>query len=417
MSVVVCVTALVTDRDPLDPSARVLLIEHRERGVEMPGGKVRQGEDFLAAVRREVREETGLVITHVGHLKNIPGAPRPLAALASTVSIWEARATGEPVAGDDARRAFWASRQDVRELHRHGVLSDLDSRPVLLAWAEVLESTAETPRAWPGDVLRRMAVEIVTSRARPALITTAEIAGGDDRTQIATHELRQHGREVTAAEAWIDKNSGREVRRFEVTLELPQLVHLAMNTTAAERAAIDSRADWRGVDDSGSRPAPLTEEVEAAIKRVCETQGALVEPKLAQINPSRAAFQGAVLALLAALAKMRETPRPAPLTEGGPLAVAALRKIADLAERCSEGDCDDNFVDGRGAHRVATHVTSLWGVPVHLCDVHAPIRAESHRKAESKGSGKQPAVEPFEQSEAVQIALRTLAACEGQSKT
>lgn len=138
---IVCVTALITDRDHANPDAMVLLIESAKegRGVELPGGKAKLGEDEAVALRREVLEETGLKIRLVGHIDNVPGSPRPGAEFASTVSIWEARALGEPVAGDDAKRAFWATRQDVRELHRHGLLSDLDSRPVLLTWAGISE--------------------------------------------------------------------------------------------------------------------------------------------------------------------------------------------------------------------------------------------------------------------------------------
>lgn len=66
----------------------------------------------------------------------------------------------------------------------------------------------------------------------------------------------------------------------------------------------------------------------------------------------------------------------------------ALKEIAALAMRCDEGDCADNYEDGEGKHRVATHVTSMWGAPVYLCAEHAPARAENHRDAESKGSGK-----------------------------
>lgn len=87
----------------------------------------------------------------------------------------------------------------------------------------------------------------------------------------------------------------------------------------------------------------------------------------------------------------------------------ALQAIAALAPTCSEGDCDDNY-EAKGAHRLATHETTMWGVPVYLCAEHASARETSHRKAESKGSGKQPAVVPYvEPNEAILIALAALA--------
>ncbi len=76
--------------------------------------------------------------------------------------------------------------------------------------------------------------------------TEAEIAGGDDATLTAYHEVIRDGETAIVAEGWTDA-AGREVTRYEARLPFAQLVHLVLNTTEAERAAIDARADWRGV--------------------------------------------------------------------------------------------------------------------------------------------------------------------------
>jgi len=43
-------------------SGQVLLIRHHKRGWEIPQGRVEEGEDLLAAARREVLEETGATV-------------------------------------------------------------------------------------------------------------------------------------------------------------------------------------------------------------------------------------------------------------------------------------------------------------------------------------------------------------------
>jgi hypothetical protein len=79
------------------------------------------------------------------------------------------------------------------------------------------------------------------------IATHAEILAGDSRPTIATHEIRRDGDSAIVAEQWTDAAANRVVKRYEVRLGFSQLVHLALNTTAKERSAIDGRADWRGV--------------------------------------------------------------------------------------------------------------------------------------------------------------------------
>jgi 8-oxo-dGTP diphosphatase len=56
-------------------SGNILLIRSPGRGWELPQGRVEEGEDLLEALRREVREETGVEVD-----------PGPLAAVYSQVS-------------------------------------------------------------------------------------------------------------------------------------------------------------------------------------------------------------------------------------------------------------------------------------------------------------------------------------------
>lgn len=96
--------------------------------------------------------------------------------------------------------------------------------------------------------------------------------------------------------------------------------------------------------------------------------------------------------------------------------VEALRAIAALAPRCEEDDCADSD-EASGKHRLATHVTTLFHttVPLYLCEVHAPEHEAMLQKAESKGCGKQPPVEPYvEQNPVFRIAIDALAAIEAE---
>jgi 8-oxo-dGTP diphosphatase len=85
---------------------RVLLIRRKNPppGWALPGGFVEVGESVEEAVRREILEETGLSIEEAVqmHTYSAPGRdPR----LPTVTVIFAARASGSPVAGDDAASA------------------------------------------------------------------------------------------------------------------------------------------------------------------------------------------------------------------------------------------------------------------------------------------------------------------------
>lgn len=62
---IVAVAGLVRDAD-----GRVLMIRSPRGDWEFPGGQVEEGEDLVAALQREVREETGITVT-VGKLAGV----------------------------------------------------------------------------------------------------------------------------------------------------------------------------------------------------------------------------------------------------------------------------------------------------------------------------------------------------------
>lgn len=111
--VIPCVGAVIRD-----DAGRLLLIRRgREPGKglwSIPGGRIEAGETDEEAVVREVREETGLIVTP-GPL--IGSVLRPRCNDEMEIRDYAATATGGILtAGDDADGAMWAAPRDLGDL-------------------------------------------------------------------------------------------------------------------------------------------------------------------------------------------------------------------------------------------------------------------------------------------------------------
>lgn len=136
------VAAMVTDG-----TGRLLLVRSRKpgRAWELPGGKVRADETWREALRREVREETGLAIALFEEPPRVLDGKRVDGAWTNVNLIARARASGEPTSGDDAAEARWFTGAEVPLSD----LSDLASAKEIRYWAHVATETRPTAAPAP----------------------------------------------------------------------------------------------------------------------------------------------------------------------------------------------------------------------------------------------------------------------------
>jgi ADP-ribose pyrophosphatase YjhB (NUDIX family) len=116
-----CVGAVVKDE-----TGRLLLIKRgHEPGVglwSIPGGRIEPGESDVAALVREVREETGLDVV-AGRLLGVVQRPGLAGAVADIRDYVAVVTGGELMAGDDAADARWLDPAAVALMDAAGQLT------------------------------------------------------------------------------------------------------------------------------------------------------------------------------------------------------------------------------------------------------------------------------------------------------
>lgn len=83
----------------------------------IPGGGLHYGERLEDAVRREVREETGIDIRIgglIGVFEAVPGAHPEIERHVVMADYWAEWVDGEPIAGDDAAAAEFVTPDEAR---------------------------------------------------------------------------------------------------------------------------------------------------------------------------------------------------------------------------------------------------------------------------------------------------------------
>jgi ADP-ribose pyrophosphatase YjhB (NUDIX family) len=102
---------------------KILMLKSPDRGWEIPGGQVEEGEPLTDALKREVKEETGIDI-EVGSLKTVysnitkrvqPDGVNPIGSIVNFGFTGKA-ISGELTTSDESLEVKWFDRREVLEL-------------------------------------------------------------------------------------------------------------------------------------------------------------------------------------------------------------------------------------------------------------------------------------------------------------
>lgn len=102
-------------------SEQALLVRHHKRGWELPQGKVEGGESVLAALHREVQEETGLRVSS----PSLAAVWSKLTFPSVLILAFSARhASGEPTPSEETPEVRWCTLEELFQLVTHPVNLD-----------------------------------------------------------------------------------------------------------------------------------------------------------------------------------------------------------------------------------------------------------------------------------------------------
>lgn len=122
---IIVVSALISDAQD-----QLLLVRHHRRGWELPQGKVEEGECLLAALHREVREESGITV-EAGPLAAVWSKLSPPSAL--ILGFLARYQSGELATSAECPEVGWFTVDQAAEKIAHPV--NRDRLAVLLGYS------------------------------------------------------------------------------------------------------------------------------------------------------------------------------------------------------------------------------------------------------------------------------------------
>lgn len=102
---ILCIASLVRSE-----SNQIILVKTKDRGWELPGGQVEEGEDIFSALQREVLEEAGVKIKTIKPVAFYSSIDKPSKFIIDTISEY---VSGNLMKSEETNDIAWFTHQEA----------------------------------------------------------------------------------------------------------------------------------------------------------------------------------------------------------------------------------------------------------------------------------------------------------------